>query len=111
MAETVFVELRRQVEALMAIGTTILLILDRCSGAGITLQAPSAPISADDPRDRNLSIKDVAKLVGTSVSTIRRDIKCGKFPKGEHISERRVAWAYRDIEPHILQHKKTRKSA
>ena len=58
----------------------------------------------------NLSIKDVAKLIGVSVSTVRRMIADGEIPDGENSIGRggRRLWSYRSIQPAILQHQKRR---
>ena len=67
-------------------------------------------VIVEDPRDRNLSIKDVAKLIGVSVSTVRRMIADGEIPDGENSIGRggRRLWSYRSIQPAILQHQKRR---
>lgn len=65
-------------------------------------------VIVEDPRDRNLSIKDVARLVGVSVSTVRRLIDDGEIPDGETSIGRggRKLWSYRSIQGAILQHQK-----
>lgn len=67
-------------------------------------------VIVEDPRDRNLGIKDVARLIGVSVSTVRRMIDDGVIPDGETSIGRggRKLWAYRSIQPAILQHRKRR---
>ena len=67
-------------------------------------------VIVEDPRDKNLSIKDVARLIGVSVSTVRRMIDDGVIPDGETSIGRggRKLWAYRSIQPAILQHRKRR---
>lgn len=68
-------------------------------------------VIVEDPRDKNLSIKDVARLIGVSVSTVRRMIDDGVIPDGETSIGRggRKLWSYRSIQPAILQHQKGRK--
>lgn len=67
-------------------------------------------VIVEDPRDKNLSITDVARLIGVSVSTVRRMIDDGVIPDGETSIGRggRKLWAYRSIQPAILQHRKRR---
>ena len=67
-------------------------------------------VIVEDPRDRNLSIKDVARLIGVSVSTVRRMIDDGVIPDGETSIGRggRKLWSYRSIQGVILQHRKRR---
>ena len=67
-------------------------------------------VIVEDPRDRNLGIKDVARLIGVSVSTVRRMIEDGVIPDGETSIGRggRKLWSYRSIQPAILQHQKRR---
>lgn len=68
-------------------------------------------VVVEDPRDRNLSINDVARLIGVSVSTVRRMIEDGMIPDGNTSIGRggRKLWSYRSIQPAILQHQKGRK--
>ncbi len=65
-------------------------------------------VFTEDPRDRNLDIKDVARLIGISVSSVRRLISDGVIPDGETSIGRggRKLWSYRSIQGAILQHQK-----
>lgn len=100
-------ELRGRLESTMTMMGSMLRQIDQCIAASAASDV--SPIDKDDPRDKNLSIDDVAKYTGISEPTIRRKIKAGAFPAGTRISAGRVAWAYRDIEPHILQYQKKQK--
>ncbi len=44
-----------------------------------------------------LTIKEVSKLLGLSVSTINRLVKNGKFPLKRHISPRRIVFIKSEI--------------
>ena len=60
----------------------------------------------EDIRDRNLSIKDVAHIIGVSVSTVRRMVEDGIIPNGETSIGRggRRLWSYRSIQHVVLEH-------
>ncbi|BDF78600.1 helix-turn-helix transcriptional regulator [Pyramidobacter piscolens] len=63
----------------------------------------------EDIRDKNLTIRDVAKQIGVSESTVRRMIDAGTLSPGTKVDGRRaVRWSYQDIEPCILQHQKNK---
>ena len=50
-----------------------------------------------------LTIKEVSKLLGISVSTINRLIKKGKFPNKKQLSPRRFAFMKNEINEWIKQ--------
>ena len=50
-----------------------------------------------------LTIKEVSKLLGISVSTINRLIKKGEFPSKKQLSPRRFAFMKVEIEEWIKQ--------
>ena len=50
-----------------------------------------------------LTIKEVSKLLGISVSTINRLIKSGKFPNKKQLSPRRFAFMKKEIDEWIKQ--------
>ena len=75
---------------------------------GISLVAPvdrrgerEPPEAIEEPElpkgDAALNAKQVCELIGVSVSTLKRMVEDGRFPKPFKASERRIAWSVKDV--------------
>lgn len=79
---------------------------DHDAGDGAT-ELPTQPLP--DPKleplqpDTMVSIKEVKRRTGVSVSTINRMVKKGRFPKPMRPSPRRIAWLARDLDELVRQ--------
>ena len=57
-------------------------------------QRPETELPADDTM---LRANDVVRLTGLSLSTLKRMVLAGRFPKPMHLSPRRIGWPTRDV--------------
>ena len=59
--------------------------------------APSPPQPELPPDDTMLRTKDVLRLIGLSLSSLKRMVIDGRFPKPVRLSPRRLGWPARDV--------------
>ena len=59
---------------------------------------PREPEPQDDDM---LNMPDVVRLTGLSLSTIKRMVNDGRFPKAMHLSPRRIGWPAREVKAWI----------
>ena len=64
---------------------------------GAAEQEPSAPEPEMPADDTMLRAKDVVRLTGLSLSTLKRMVISGSFVKPIRLSPRRVGWPARDV--------------
>ena len=67
-------------------------------GNPVMLEALPLVFYKDRNPDDFVSMEELAQIRGTSLSTIKRAIQDGSFPKPEHVSPRRVAWRWGDVQ-------------
>jgi predicted DNA-binding transcriptional regulator AlpA len=60
-------------------------------------QEPSAPEPELPADDTMLSAKDVVRITGISLSTIKRMVLASRFPQPMRLSPRRLGWPARDV--------------
>ena len=66
-----------------------------CREASATIAGPDPePMPADDAM---LSPRDVVRVTGISLSTIKRMVNRGQFPQSLKISVRRIGWPAKDV--------------
>jgi prophage regulatory protein len=58
---------------------------------------PPEPEAALPPDDTMLSARDVVRLTGVSLATVKRMVLDGRFPKPMRLSPRRIGWPARDV--------------
>jgi prophage regulatory protein len=61
---------------------------------------PSSADQAPEPEpadDTMLGVKEVVRLTDISISTIKRMVIDGRFPKPMHLSPRRIGWLAREV--------------
>jgi prophage regulatory protein len=61
------------------------------------LQEPNAPEPELPADDTMLRAKDVVRLTGLSLSTLKRMVLDGRFAKPMRLSPRRIGWPARDV--------------
>jgi prophage regulatory protein len=61
------------------------------------LPEPTAPESKLPADDTMLRAKDVVRLTGVSLATVKRMVLDGRFPKPMRLSPRRIGWPARDV--------------
>ena len=71
---------------------------------------PTQPALEPLEPDTLVDIQEVARRTGISVSTIKRMVQDGRFPKPMRPSERRIAWSGRDIDAFVQQLDEQRRS-
>lgn len=65
--------------------------------AGTAEQEPSAPEPELPPDDTMLRARDVVRLTGLSLSTLKRMVIDKRFPTPMRLSPRRIGWPTRDV--------------
>jgi prophage regulatory protein len=73
---------------------------EELNGSAADPATPQEPEPADDTM---LSVKEVARRTGISVSTINRMVRDGRFPKPMRLSQRRVGWVAREVKDWVRQ--------
>ena len=58
---------------------------------------PAAPETELPPDDTMLRAKDVVRIAGVSLATLKRKVLSGDFPKPCRLSPRRIGWPARDV--------------